>query len=320
MSLAADALQPLLVREFRALSGRAPLTRLADILTDGPGSGYDLDFDQKTKSILIDFREPRFIASAIAGDASRFASACFTSLASIVPSIESPVGLAWAMVRMYYAAFYGGHSLLRLLGRSCSQLDQRHVTKLQKLFAASDSVPPFEFGKGLYHCVMNAGQTGLSITPPGIRGGGSHEVFWQIFETFLSDVSDGALIGHLSPAEGVNIFGKFEAVRRIYKRGGGASWLSTVRNDIQYKHLHQVWDPPGVNKTMRNNLARLAGQWTRDPMEIDIEFPPCGELGAFVGACAFTASLCKSVLQRVTERSAMGSRSFASHPLRLCTE
>jgi len=44
MSLAADALQPHIVRGLISLSGRAPLTRLADVITDAPRAGYDLDF------------------------------------------------------------------------------------------------------------------------------------------------------------------------------------------------------------------------------------------------------------------------------------
>jgi hypothetical protein len=40
MSLAADALQPHIVRGLLSLSGRAPWTRLADVITDGPRAGY----------------------------------------------------------------------------------------------------------------------------------------------------------------------------------------------------------------------------------------------------------------------------------------
>ncbi len=318
MSLIADALQPQLVRELIALSGRTPSIRLADVITDAPGAGYDLDFEVATGAIQIDFRERQFIAIAIAGDASRFAGACFTSLNSIVAALDAPDTLAWALVRMYYAAFYGGHAILRLLGQSCSQLEGRHVTKLRALSTALGRPPPFAVGAGLYHCTLNPGQTGLSMTHAHGRVGGAHEIFWEIFDSFLSESTDEVLLGHLSPSDAVSVFAKLEALRRIYRRGAGASWLSAIRNEIQYRHARGVWPPPTVNRTGRGSLSRLAGQWTRDPMLIDIEVPPGGDLGAFVAACAFTSALCRTVLARVAERSSAGSLSFARHPLRHC--
>jgi len=318
MSLAADALQPNLVRQLLSLSGRSAGTHLADVITNAPRAGYDLDFDAADSAIKIDFREPEFIAAAIAGDASRFAAACFTSLHGIAPAVEQADTLAWALVRMYYAAFYGGHGVLRLLGASCSQLDSRHVTALRTLADARGTPPPFALGAGLYHCRLNTGQTGLTMTHAHGKVGGTHEAFWEIFDVFLSGSTERVLLGHLNPREAVAVFAKLEALRRIFRRGAGASWLSAIRNEIQYRHVRGVWAPPSLNRNMRGSLSRLAGQWDRDPMNVDIEAPPGGDLGAFVAACAFTAALCRALLTRVAERSAVGSRSFAFYPLRLC--
>jgi hypothetical protein len=318
MSLAADALQVYLVRDLILVSGRAPLAHLADVITDAPRAGYDLDFDGLDSSIQIDFREPLFVAAAIAGDAARFSAACFTTMTSIEAAMEQPETFAWALVRMYYAAFYGGHAFIRLSGLSCSQIDSRHVTRLRSLYDARGIVPTFPISSGLYRCSLNPAQTGFSMTMARGRVGGAHEAFWEIFDAFISEAANGALAGRLSRDDSLAVFSKLESLRKIHQRGAGASWLSAIRNEIQYRHARGAWSPLSVNRTGRTNLSRLASQWSRDPMDIDIEAPPCGELGAFVAACAFTSALCRTLLRRVADRSSVGAASFARYPLRLC--
>jgi hypothetical protein len=58
MSAAADALQPQLVQELFRLRGRGLASHFADVITNAPGAGYDLDFDASKSTIKIDFREP----------------------------------------------------------------------------------------------------------------------------------------------------------------------------------------------------------------------------------------------------------------------
>lgn len=302
MSLAADALQPQLVRELISLSGRANFYHLADVITDAPRAGFDLDFDPTESAIRIDFRDRNCVAAAVAGDATRFASACFTSLAGIAAALEQASTLPWGLVRLYYAGFYAGHCIIRLLGQSCSMIEARHMSKLRALASALGTTPAFDLNSGLYHCTVNAGQTGFSMVYSRGRLSGSHEIFWDIFDRFLSNATEEVLLGHLSPPDARSVFAKLEAVRQIFRRGVGASWLSQVRNEIQYRHLRGVWIPSSVNKTQRSALSRLAAQWARDPMDIDLETPPAGDLGAFIVACAFNAALCRSLLERIAER------------------
>jgi hypothetical protein len=317
MSLVADALQPRLVGALLSLSGRAEACHLADVVT-GTGGGFDLDFDTAARTIRLDFRDPVYLGQKIAGDASRFASAAFMSMYQMEATVEDATTVAWSLVRLYYAAFYSGHALLRLLGESCSYLDSRHIKKIKELGIAMSNPVPFDVGAGAYHLKINRPQTGLDLNKTGSQGGGSHEVFWDIFDEFIKSASAAAMLGHLTPDEGKRVFSKLEAFRDITKRAAGASWLSAVRNEIQYRHDRGVWTPAGVNRSGRAVLARLARQWTRDPMDIDLEIPPGGELGRFVAACAFLVAFCRVILGRISERSAAGTRSFARVPLQLC--
>lgn len=318
MSLAADALQPQLVRALISASGRAQTRHMADVLIAPLGAGYDLEFDAITNEIRVDFRETSHVGTAICGDAARFAGAAFTSVTLISAALEQPATLAWGLVRLYYAAFYSGHSLLRLLGKSCSYLEPTHITKLRSLASALGTPATFDTPAGLYFWQLNSGQTGFSMSRAGGRVGGAHEVFWEVLDVFLSEATEEVLVGRLTPSDGRAVFQKIEAFRRITRKRTGASWLSAVRNEIQYKHALGVWAPTTVNRTSRGVLSRLATQWERDPMEIDIDSPPAGDLGMFVIAAAFMVALCKAMISRISERSSVGARSFARPLLQLC--
>lgn len=319
MSLLADALQPRLIRELFILQGRPAICHIADVVTNAPRSGYDLDADYETKQLKIDFRETSFIISAIGGDASRLASACFASMAGITEALESPQYLSWALIRLYYAAFYGGHSLLRLLGHGCTYFDKSHTDFLKVLLTARGNPVGFDLPSGLYACAMNSGRTGFKMAQARGRVGGAHEIFWTMFDQIFSELSETVLCGHLRDRDARDVYVKIDAVRRIYSRGAGASWLSTVRNNVQYRQGMGVWMPLTINRQTRSVLPRLASQWTRDPMDIDIDAPRYDDLSAFVIGCVFTTAMCRTMFTRLSERSTPPAKSFARQALQICS-
>jgi hypothetical protein len=325
MSLIADAFQPQIVRSLFDLSGHPSVRHISDVITGAPRSGYDLDVDPHTKQITIDFRERTFIGEAVGGDAARLAMACFTSMKKIEDAIADPDSISWALIRLYYASFYGSHSVLRILGHSCTYFDSRHTSHLKLLLEARGNPISSDLPSGLYSCSLNAGQTGFGMCQAGGRVGSPHQTFWQIFDAFLSSSTDTLLAPptddargrHLSSTHARDVFSKLEAFRRILRRGAGASWLSSIRNDIQYKHGLGVWRPLQLNRTERSLILRLSQQWTRDPMKIEVDSPPTGDLPAFVLACAFTTSMCRVLLERIKEKSSNPTRSFAKIPLQI---
>jgi hypothetical protein len=288
-----------------------------DVIVDGPKAGYDLDFDAAASSIKIDFREATFLGAAIGGDAIRFASAAFISARGGAAALGDANTLSWGLLQLYYSAFYAGHAVLRLLGRSCSYLEASHVGQIRRLAAALGNTPPFAIGGGLYSCTLNSAQTGLEFTQARGRVGGAHEAFWEIFNLFLSEATEDVLKNRIAPTDARNVFLKLQGLRRILARGAGASWLSAVRNEIQYRHARGVWAPTTVNRSSRGVLHRIADQWLRDPMAIEMDVPAGAELGAFVTACTFIVGLCRVVLERVADASTAGANSFARPALAL---
>jgi hypothetical protein len=321
MSVTADALQPSFLRGLFQLRDRAETYGLADSITSAPRSGFDLDFEDARRVIGIDFRESGFVTSIFAADACRFASASFASISKVSAEMEDKTTAPWALIKLYYSAFYAGHSIIRLLGQSCSYLDSNHVQHLRRLTTALGLAPNFVIDAGMYHFVMNNAQTGFALSRATGRVGGAHESFWKVFGIFLEEITEQVLLGRLAPREAREVFLKLEGWRQILQRQGAiasSSWLSAVRNEIQYKLAHKLWPPAALNKRSRTSLARIVMQWERDPMNLDLGDVSQGDLQQFVVACTFTVTLCRVLLARIAERSSAGARSFASGPLILC--
>ena len=311
MSLAADALQPWAVQRLFSLRGRALNCNLADAITFAPGAGFDLDFDVASTSVVIDFREPEYIASRIGGDAHRFAMAAFVSVRTIEECLEERLSFAWGLIRLYYAAFYAGHCVLRLLGQSCSHFDKSHTNRLSELAVARAIAPTFPLSRGLYHCTMNRAQTGIRMSLAHGAVGGTHEIFWSVYERFLLKAAQQILQGQLAPIDAQSVANKLDTFRAtLNSAGSNAAWLSAVRNNVQYRHGLGAWEPPTHNRDNRARLARIAKQWTRDPMDVDLGIHQRNSLDQFVMGCTFSIALCRTMVLRISERSSAGASSF----------
>jgi hypothetical protein len=87
----------------------------------------------------------------------------------------------WCLIKLYYAAFYSGHALIRLFGESCTYLDGSHVGKINALGSALAKDPFLKLEKGAYHFVANARFSGVTGTKAGGSAEGSHGAFLSIF-------------------------------------------------------------------------------------------------------------------------------------------
>ena len=310
MSLAADALQPYVVRGPISLSGRVARMTLSDALTPTK-AGYDLEV--VGRAISIDFRQPEFLTRIVAADSCRFVSASFQTLACVTKEIAETNTLPWALIKLYYAAFYAGHALIRLFGESCSHFNQKQLTQINA-FAASLGKSSVEIG--LYHCVISA--SAAELRAQGMTGG-AHELFWEIFGDWIGRSQERLSrgLGSLSLTQAQEVLLKLGTLRDIVR---GAR-LSGLRNSVQYRHDFGVWFPTKLRKHDREALSRLASQWNRDPMMINLRVPHIGALGEFVIACSFIIALCRTMLNRIAERSTVGKRSFVHFgPLDILSE
>lgn len=313
MSLLADALQPFFVPGLNAIQGRVASMTLADLIGGQARTGFDLDFNDTEQAIVTDFRESSAIVNSMASDSSRFASAALQSIQIASCGMLNKQTMAWALIQAYYASFYAGHAIIRLLGESCSYFNRFHVARIIDLGQAVGKVPSFKLKASAYRCVLNPTATVISSICLRDGPGGAHEAFWNTFGLKLATLSEGILRGNLGESDRQIVFAKIEDFRRGMSTNSTPlfSFLSAIRNEIQYRHANSVWLPSSLRKSDRENLGRLLNQWRRDPMAVDLATDNLGHLGTFISICAFTVSVCVCLLQRIAERSASPPQSFA---------
>lgn len=322
MLLVADALQAFVVAGLMSVRGRVADMTLADLLTRPQKAGYDLDYNDADRTILIDFRESELVARAIAADCCRLGSAAFQTISTVADEMKNTATLPWSLVKLYYAAFYAGHAVLRICGESCSYFNRSHTDRIATILSAMGKVPKFSVDSGLYHCIVSPSATGLKCQQAKGAVGGGHESFWKVFGAWTKATSEAVLTGALTSAEAQEVFVKLEKLTTLIGGNGSRAhgWLSLIRNDLQYRHEFGVWSPSKLRKNERKFLGRLAEQWRREPMTVDLELGGVSPLGQFVIACAFVVALCRVMMVRIGERSTADGRSFVHFgPLGLLT-
>ncbi len=320
MSIVADAFQPHIVGGLLNVGRLEQRVTLADLVLPTNRRGFDLDVDNTLCSLKINFRDTGVVLGSLASDIVRFASAAFQSMVLVNASLEDKERFAWSLVQIYYAAFYAGNSLMRLLGLSFSNFEGPHCFRLKKIAAAQGLPVNFNIDAGPYNCHLFRHATGFTCTKARGGSGGAHEVFWSALAAKLNEVSELILLGPMVPVDAQQVFAKLTEFCSTFGNGGKMSgWLSSIRNDIQYRHEHNAWTPCGVKKHFRSHLARISQQWTRDPLEVDVGEGSFLPISSFVGSCTFLLSICLDLLRQVYILSGRG-RSFAHSPLLIANE
>jgi hypothetical protein len=310
MSLIADALQPSLVPGILNITGR-PVDGLDGKLLGS--SGFYPSYDFVNERWELDFQDPSGLVSAITGDCSRLACASFQTFTGVPADVTSAKLVPWALVRGYYGAFYGGHALLRLFGRGCIFLDAQRLKVLSELLTTYGVTPLPK--RGLYRFyVTNAGRVLQLVAVP---GAGAHEGFWNMFVTELKGIADRILQGGLlTQRDSQTVWDQLQRFLSFISSGGAnATWLSAMRNSVQYRQQENVWFPSKLARAEQQALKAIASKWLCNPDKLGA-YQPGTDLQRFLFSCMFTVSLCRDVLCWIDNRCGRG-RSFVHFgPLR----
>lgn len=179
-------------------------------------------------------------------DYTRFALASAESL--MVSDVEwrdhNLVG--WPLLKLYYSAFFSAHALLRSQGVGFVKIERKQAKSINDLFHIIDKSGA-SFEPGMYIHALDTSVRGdpkLRFTKDS-GGSGAHEGFWDMFCKYLNKAAEDAVDAGEIDANAF-LTGATEITAAI--RGGAAhagSWMSTMRNEINYQHKHAVWFPVG---------------------------------------------------------------------------
>lgn len=310
MSLLADGLQPFIVGGLFAVRSLST-SRISDSLI-APGAAYVVSFPAQ-RVFNTDFQDSDTVSRITAYDIHKLCSSSLQSAVEATSGEDSKFAMPWRLIRLYYSGFYAAHAIARLLGGGCCWLESSHIGRVTQTAAAHGLTPMGRIEAGNYRCELDV--SGAAWTWNRLSGGrGTHETFWNYFEGLLRPRAHSILTGPMPSTESQRAFAQLVSLLDLGVAHNSHHWLSTVRNDIQYAFAHEVWHPTSLAVRDRDQIWRWAEKWKNDPMDIDLgTLTNASLLIQFAAATAFLIALCRTLVERVAERSRTGRSGFVRY-------
>lgn len=252
-----------------------------------------------------------------------FARFAFSSLESMAYCRSDPSrkrAISWPMLKVYYAGFFGGHAILRAVGQSVVRLEPAQAKKLTEI--------------GRMYCgnqfIVTAGTFDLRITQNADRSvdvslkrldetGGAHSIFWRRFYSFLNEmISD---IAKVNDPDAPSVIAKLQELQSLLTSKGSSAtgtWLSAIRNQINYQHEYGVWFPFGASDPDVRYAARIGYPNVGNTrLDFDAKKEP---LRAFCAGNLFIAGLSSDLSTRLASQATKRSAPFVRNWQRLGAE
>ncbi|HEX3748088.1 MAG TPA: hypothetical protein VHW09_29360 [Bryobacteraceae bacterium] len=260
-------------------------------------------------SFILNVAEPLPVLQAYAAEISRISIASVESMASILATPPSKKSVAWLIIQTYYAAFFAAHTITRTLGTSCLPLEPiqlRSVTKISTLFGQRPTSP---IGGGLYKVVFDPANGKVQCSQIKSMKAGPHEAFWKLFCERIDDVAAKLLeLPALTAKTAQGASSKLSEISSNlrFNNSALASWLSSVRNRVNYDHIWATWYPYFQRQVYYDELVRHVDDWQLDPMEIDLVSHQGKDLRRFQATCNVIIALSQNFAEDMAKRCTVG--------------
>ena len=304
--LLCEALFPYLMPSILNLSLPSAAGGVGEIFYASSRIGFLVTFDNSQKSTRIEFFDDLVLSEAFAHDIARLSCASFQSIAQVSEDILKTSSVPWCLIKAYYSAFYAAHAILRMIGQSCSFLQSSQIGRISAVASAMGSISTFVLERGVQHIVTDYAGSAFAFKKAGSSNAGSHEVFWRIFVGSLRTIQERVLQGPLTRSENQAVYNSLFALTQSLKE---ETWLSLVRNEIQYRQSYGSWFPSKIADREKVRLSGLAVRWKDDPLNVSIE-QSSNEIDRFISTCVLIVAMCKNLIEFVSERSDAGTRCF----------
>ena len=241
-------------------------------------------------------------------DFDRFSLASAESYFVFRKKWDEKKSISWPLIQLYYSAFFAAHAIMRSQGMGIVRVDKNQIRNLN-LNIKSISGKYEHISSGVYqHMYISPDESQLYSEVHYIKqmnAKGSHDFFWKTFCTFLSERAELAVkLGAID----VNNFvaGVSELTNAISGNDYGTnSWLSLIRNQINYEHRHCTWFP--VEKSIRKsqyNVKLIYDNSSTVPLTFSSRKKP---IEVFINVCNYLALLNFEISDNLAMRSNKGN-------------
>jgi hypothetical protein len=255
----------------------------------------------------ISIEEP--LLAAFAADINRCALAALESIHQVQPVNSFPKSVGWLVIKSYYAAFFAAHCLLRTFGIAFAQIDRRQagsITQIASLFGMSNGI---SVNAGYYKCTYAASTNTLKCEKVNTSAGGVHEVFWSVVYKQIKIIIETLLISKI----GLEKDNQAAAAKLMeltdnlsYASFASGSWLSHVRNIVNYNQRLGVWFPYSGQLAYTKKLLSNDKTWLQDTMTINLVSHGDQDLLRFQQTCNFLVGLCRETSLDMAARCPTG--------------
>ena len=204
---------------------------------------FQIDSGSTEELIILNRANLSDLAPFIAWDYERFALSSIESWIESTTLSKRPKAIGWPLLKLYYAAFFGGHAVMRATGKGVIRLEPKNASNLADLSALFMTKISVTAGTYLFEIIQLEDRT-LNIAFKKLTGsGGAHDQFWRQFYIFLTKLSEEVAAADETGA--ATVIAQISDLQSILSANGmtGGTWLSTVRNQINYQHQFSAWFP-----------------------------------------------------------------------------
>jgi len=263
------------------------------------------------KLFQLTSRERKIFLEPISFDCNRFALSCFESVIKMEDSALLPKSLSWLLIKTYYSAFYASHLILRLLGYSLSQLDRNTINSVEKIADLYGYKNGINIEKGFYLCDFSSRNPNILFSKLDVGiDEGSHGAMWKFLTDKLTFISNDILTQNTDiEYQPISLKLSQLVVNLKYMGATSGTWLSKMRNDINYKHLYGTWYPYKPYEKYYSQIFKLIDSWKNDPIEIELNNLVGQELIRFFSSCQFLIGIAREISLDMNKRCSIG-RSF----------
>lgn len=265
-------------------------------------------------SFTLNFSKEHSPLLSLGYDCNKFSSASIETLKSASLSTSNVIknSTAWLAIKNYYAAFYAAHALLRLNGRSCTQIETQEVRSLNEILNLfHQTAPPIK--GGYYSVTVDEKNNTISFVKSTVR---PHMQLWTDFNNFISSAISGLQTG---TTRYQSVMMKLQSLQNnlTFKNNHEGNWLSQIRDEINYKHTHSAWFPyTGVKKANVEKIIQLVKKRQPDSLNINLDtYSKDEDLIRFFATTTYLVEVCCEVIEYM---QAVNLSTFPKHqPVKL---
>lgn len=237
-------------------------------------------------------------------DSVKLSIGAFESAAGPKQAADEARSCAWHYIRYYYSAYFAANALMRLSGMSCINLtatDCASINSWASINGVGGTSEKNRLIAGLYIMHLDRAVTPTFTLRLAGGKGGVHIQFWTGFAVFLDSLRADLATSPSSKVERDAAKSDLDLLVSELQRGGlvQGSWLSEMRNAVNYRFEHGAWFPYEEESLGAADLKASFRNRMLNPSRFEIANPGIPDLLRAAGVCGYLLGWLRNSLEVV---------------------